>query len=64
MSAGFDGFKWLSDLHVLDVSKLEESEITSHSVTHLLNDFRSLVNNAGEAAMADAAAIATGVVCG
>lgn len=27
--AGFDGFKWLSDLHVLDVGKLEESAITT-----------------------------------
>jgi len=42
---GFDGTKWLSDLHVLDVSKIEESEIVSLSVTHLLRDFASLVNN-------------------
>jgi hypothetical protein len=26
---GFDGFKWLNDLHVLDVGKLEESAITT-----------------------------------
>ena len=26
---GFDGFKWLNDLHVLDVAKLEETEITT-----------------------------------
>jgi hypothetical protein len=26
---GFDGFKWLNDLHILDVAKLEETEITS-----------------------------------
>jgi hypothetical protein len=26
---GFDGYKWLSDLHVLDVGKLEEGAITS-----------------------------------
>ena len=42
---GFDGTKWLSDLHVLDVSKIEESEIVSLSVTHLLRDIASLVNN-------------------
>jgi hypothetical protein len=43
---GFDGVKWLSDMHVLDVSKLEESEIASHSVSHLLRDLSTLVNNA------------------
>lgn len=42
---GFDGFKWLNDLHVLDVGKLEESAITSASVTSLLDDLRHLVNN-------------------
>lgn len=43
---GFDGVKWLADMHVLDVSKLEESEIVSHSVSSLLRDLSSLVNNA------------------
>lgn len=42
---GFDGVRWLSDLHILNVSKLEESEITSHSVSHLLRDYSTLVNN-------------------
>jgi leucine-zipper-like transcriptional regulator 1 len=42
---GFDGFKWLHDLHVLDVGKLEESAITSASVTSLLDDLHELVNN-------------------
>lgn len=26
---GFDGYKWLSDIHVLDVGKLEEGAITN-----------------------------------
>jgi hypothetical protein len=43
---GFDGQKWLADLHVLDVSKLEECEIASHSVSHLLRDLSTLINNA------------------
>ena len=38
---GFDGFKWLNDLHVLDVAKLEESEITTQvcAIIVLLNGF-------------------------
>ena len=42
---GFDGTNWRSDIHILDVSKLEENEITTHSVGHLLRDFSTLVNN-------------------
>lgn len=42
---GFDGFKWLSDLHVLDVGKLEASAITTASVSSLLDHLRELVNN-------------------
>lgn len=43
---GFDGFKWLNDLHVLDVGKLEESAITNQAVTSLLSNLRLLLNNA------------------
>ncbi len=42
---GFDGYKWLSDLNVLDVGKLEETAITTQAVSSLLYDLRSLVNN-------------------
>ena len=42
---GFDGFKWLNDLHVLDVGKLEESAITTQAVTSLLSDLRTMLNN-------------------
>lgn len=42
---GFDGLRWLSDCHVLDVSKLEEHAITHASVGSLLSDLSTLVNN-------------------
>lgn len=42
---GFDGFKWLSDCYVLDVSRLEATAITSATVVELLRDLRTLVNN-------------------
>ncbi len=42
---GFDGFKWLNDLHILDVGKLEETAITSQSVDSLLTHLRSMLNN-------------------
>jgi len=42
---GFDGFKWLNDLHVLDVGKLEENAITNKAVTSLLSNLRRLLNN-------------------
>ena len=29
MLGGFDGYKWLNDLNVLDVGKLEETAITT-----------------------------------
>lgn len=38
---GFDGFKWLNDLHVLDVAKLEETEITS--LVRFSKDFLSSI---------------------
>lgn len=42
---GFDGFRWLTDLHVLDVGKLEESAITNAAVSSLLSNLRRLLNN-------------------
>ncbi|KAA0176199.1 hypothetical protein FNF27_02256 [Cafeteria roenbergensis] len=42
---GFDGFRWLDDCHVLDVGRLEQSAITSATLTSLRSDLSSLVNN-------------------
>lgn len=42
---GFDGYRWLSDMHLLDVGALEESAIMHASVSTLLGDFRGLVDN-------------------
>jgi hypothetical protein len=42
---GFDGYRWLRDLHVLDVSQMEASAITQTSVGRLLGDLRGMVNN-------------------
>ncbi len=42
---GFDGYRWLSDMHLLDVGALEESAITHASVSCLLGDLRGMVNN-------------------
>jgi N-acetylneuraminic acid mutarotase len=42
---GFDGFKWLNDLHVLDVSKLEETAITTAAASNLITNLRQLLNN-------------------
>jgi hypothetical protein len=41
----FDGFKWLNDLHVLDVGKWNDSAIALSSVYGLLHDLAWLVNN-------------------
>eukprot|EP00505_MAST-04D_sp_SCG-Rhode-Island_P001940 Stramenopile-MAST_4_protein_1940 len=42
---GFDGHKWLSDLHVLDVGMLEESTLTTKSKGTLLTNMKQLLNN-------------------
>ena len=42
---GFDGYRWLSDMHLLDVGALEESAITHASVLSLVTDLGGLVNN-------------------
>ena len=42
---GFDGFKWRDDMHVLDVGKLEEREITSNATSHLLENMKRLLGN-------------------
>lgn len=42
---GFDGFKWLNDLHVLDVGNLEASNISKAAETHLIGNMRRLLNN-------------------
>jgi N-acetylneuraminic acid mutarotase len=42
---GFDGFKWRDDMHVLDVGKLQEREITSNATSNLLSNMKRLLNN-------------------
>mmetsp|Transcript_28647 Transcript_28647/g.28289 ORF Transcript_28647/g.28289 Transcript_28647/m.28289 type:complete len:255 (+) Transcript_28647:353-1117(+) len=42
---GFDGNKWLNDVFVLDVGKLEASEIAGEAVTNLITNMKKLVNN-------------------
>lgn len=43
---GFDGNKWLNDVFVLDVGKLEANEIAGEAVTNLIMNMKKLVNNA------------------
>ena len=38
-------FKWLNDLHVLDVGNLEASNISKAAETHLIGNMRRLLNN-------------------
>lgn len=42
---GFDGNKWLNDLHILDVGRLEESALNDVAVHRLIENMRRLVNN-------------------
>ncbi len=41
---GFDGFKWLSDMHILDVGRLDEDAITMTAQTSLITNYRKLMN--------------------
>jgi len=42
---GFDGNKWLNDLHVLDVGRLEESALSDVAVHRLIENMRKLLNS-------------------
>lgn len=42
---GFDGCKWLNDICILDIGKLEENEINNEAVNSLINNMRKLINN-------------------
>eukprot|EP00744_Colponema_vietnamica_P003773 GILI01005726.1.p1 GENE.GILI01005726.1~~GILI01005726.1.p1 ORF type:complete len:497 (+),score=112.38 GILI01005726.1:197-1687(+) len=42
---GFDGNKWLNDLHVLDVGQLEANAITDQAINSLITNMRGLLNN-------------------
>lgn len=42
---GFDGNKWLNDLHILDVGRLEESALNDVAVHSLIENMRKLLNN-------------------
>lgn len=34
---GFDGVRWLNDLHVLDVTRLEETELSEGAVSSVVS---------------------------
>jgi len=42
---GFDGNKWLNDLHILDVGRLEESALNDVAVHMLIQNMRRLLNS-------------------
>ena len=42
---GFDGYKWLNDLHILDVGQLEKSTLKKQATDTLLGNMRLLLNN-------------------
>jgi len=42
---GFDGNRWLNDLHVLDVGRLEESALNDVAVHTLIENMRRLLNS-------------------
>jgi len=42
---GFDGCKWLNDICILDIGKLEENEINNEAVTSLITNMRKIINN-------------------
>jgi len=41
---GFDGCKWLNDICVLDIAKMEVNEITSESTQTLIFNMRKIIN--------------------
>eukprot|EP00392_Amoebophrya_sp_AT5.2_P017105 g17421.t1 len=43
---GFDGNRWLQDLHVLDVGRMEENDLETTSVHTLIQNLKGLLNNA------------------
>lgn len=42
---GFDGCKWLNDICILDIGKLEENEINNEAVNSLITNMRKIINN-------------------
>ena len=42
---GFDGNKWLNDLHMLDVGRLEENALNDVAIGNVINNMRRLLNN-------------------
>ena len=41
---GFDGCKWLNDICVLDIGKMEVNEITGEATTTLIENMRKIIN--------------------
>jgi len=42
---GFDGNKWLNDLHMLDVGRLEENALNDVAIGNMINNMRRLLIN-------------------
>lgn len=42
---GFDGCKWLNDICILDIGKVEENEINNEAVNSLIENMRKIINN-------------------
>lgn len=42
---GFDGCKWLNDICILDIGKLEENEINNEAINNLIVNMRKIINN-------------------
>jgi len=43
---GFDGNKWLQDLHMLDVGRMEENDLETSSVNALIGNLKKLLHDA------------------
>jgi len=41
---GFDGCKWLNDICVLDIGKMEVNEITTEAIQQLIQNYKKLIN--------------------
>ena len=42
---GFDGSKWLNDIFILDVAKLEASALVGETINNFIGNLKDLVNN-------------------
>ena len=42
---GFDGYKWLQDMHILDLGKLEEHALTLVAQNRVIQNLKHLLNS-------------------